>query len=546
MTRTLATVVAASVVALACASPALGATPFTAAGSGTGQDLAVGSDGSGHVAWINAEADDDVRYCRVPAGGGACAIERELEYPGAASTGLGSAQVFAPEANMVVIAAGCTQCTGVSERTFRWISMNNGDSFDAGTEVGDMRFGGQGDYIGSGDLLGVNGGLFQAMQSAVAPVSLGEGSFVFSPSVVMAGPSEAVWAANDLSSVRYRVFNAALDPDDMNDAGAPNWTPAESGAASALASAEADNEETHLSSGGNGVLLTYVSNFSVSDPRVGLRKFTSATDTFGAPVYIQGSSSVDTNGLDFPHHSQDAGNRIHAVWRTLHDGGRLRYTRSDDGGATFSAPANLALGESFQDPLVEAGPAGTGFAAWRTTGGAVRVVVIDPQPEPAGPGGPGGPGGSGDVPGSPSVTDVGIGDSTLRPGQGTTFTFNASEGGRAVLTFRKRVKGLKIRQRGRRRCVPQTRRRLNRLRRSAGSREAFRRAVRRRRCKTWKRVGQIRQDVTAGRNEIVWNGRVAGRRLSPGLYRAELKITDVAGNVSRTERLRFRVTRRRR
>jgi hypothetical protein len=56
----------------------------------------------------------------------------------------------------------------------------------------------------------------------------------------------------------------------------------------------------------------------------------------------------------------------------------------------------------------------------------------------------------------------------------------------------------------------------------------------------------IRRDVLAGRNEIVWNGRVAGRRLSPGLYQARLVITDAAGNPSSTERLRFRVQRRRR
>jgi hypothetical protein len=36
-------------------------------------------------------------------------------------------------------------------------------------------------------------------------------------------------------------------------------------------------------------------------------------------------------------------------------------------------------------------------------------------------------------------------------------------------------------------------------------------------------------------------GSDGGRRLSPGLYQARLTITDAAGNVSRTERLRFRV-----
>ena len=68
--------------------------------------------------------------------------------------------------------------------------------------------------------------------------------------------------------------------------------------------------------------------------------------------------------------------------------------------------------------------------------------------------------------------------------------------------------------------------------------------LRKRRCKAYKRVGRIRQAVGPGRNTIVFNGRIAGRRLSPGRYRALLKLTDLAGNVSRTEVVRFRVLRR--
>jgi len=47
--------------------------------------------------------------------------------------------------------------------------------------------------------------------------------------------------------------------------------------------------------------------------------------------------------------------------------------------------------------------------------------------------------------------------------------------------------------------------------------------------------------VTAGNNTIEFNGRVAGRKLKPGRYRAGLVITDAAGQVSRTETLNFKV-----
>jgi hypothetical protein len=561
MTRRIAVVLAtAAAAALASASPALGATPFTA-GTGTGHDLAVGSDGVGHLVWIeNDGTEDDVAYCRVPPGGGACdGASTALQFgdtTAANPDSFGSAQVFAPAPGKVVVVASCTQCGagGSEDRTYRWGDLDNGASFDGPFEIGrDLMVGGQAGYLNTGDIfLGVEGTRFLAMDaSLVTDLDFDIGGFPVSagPAVVPGpGASKAVHALNDNSStVRFAVFSDPALPVTEADLNASaNWD-----TMNPLAGAEADNEETHLSSGGNGVLLSYLSTFSATDARVGLRVFNPIADTFGAPVYVQGDSAVDDNGLDFPHHSQDAGNRIHVVWRTLHDGGRLRYSRSDDGGATFSSPANLALRESFLDPVVEAGAAGTGFAVWRTTGAAVRVVPIDPQPEPAGPGGgsPGGPGGPGGPAGGdttdPSVGGFSAGDRTLVSGAGTTFSFTSSEAGRAVLSFHKRVKGLKIRQRGRRRCVPQTRARLRRLRRSAGSPVAYRRLLRQRRCKAWKKVGQIRREVTAGRNEIVWNGRVAGRRLSPGLYQARLVIRDAAGNPSRTERLRFRVRRRR-
>jgi hypothetical protein len=49
-----------------------------------------------------------------------------------------------------------------------------------------------------------------------------------------------------------------------------------------------------------------------------------------------------------------------------------------------------------------------------------------------------------------------------------------------------------------------------------------------------------------GQNTIVFSGRIAGRKLRPGRYRAVLVIRDTAGNVSRAERVLFRVFRSRR
>ena len=47
--------------------------------------------------------------------------------------------------------------------------------------------------------------------------------------------------------------------------------------------------------------------------------------------------------------------------------------------------------------------------------------------------------------------------------------------------------------------------------------------------------------MAPGDNTIAFNGKIAGRKLKPGKYRASLVITDDAGQVSRTETTNFQV-----
>jgi hypothetical protein len=204
------------------------------------------------------------------------------------------------------------------------------------------------------------------------------GLFVNKPSVVYnANLDRAVFAVSDLDTVKY-AYRADGTPTAAEFNAVGNWQTER-----LLPGPEGDNDETHLSSGPNGIFLTY-KWFVPNDNRLGLRKFDPVSNTFSGPTYIEGADPIDNNSLDYPNHSQDASGRIHVVWRSLHDDGRLRYTRSDDGGATFTPVANLALKETFIDPIVEAGPTGTGFAVWNGIGeSAIRVVPIDPQPEPA-------------------------------------------------------------------------------------------------------------------------------------------------------------------
>jgi hypothetical protein len=544
-TRTWLLALVAIGTALALAPAAAAATPFTA-GTGSGHDLAVGSDGTGHLVWNTEEAADRIGYCRIPAGGSACDSESTfLSFPaGTSPSSTGDhAQVFTPAANKVVILASCTQCTGTASRTYRFISTNNGVDFSAGVQVGSLRLNGQAAYMNNGDVgLSVSGRIFQGQDDPASTIelTLGETSssvYDATAALVPGTATKAVYAVNDLSTVRYRVFTDFVFPAtaaELNTIG--NW-----GSTQLLSGAEASNDETRLGGGPNGLFLTYRSK-QPTENRIGLRRFDPTTDSFGAASYIEGADPIENSSLAESFHSQDPSGRLHVVWRTLYDGNRLRYTHSDTSGANFTAAANLATRETVFSPEVEAGPDGNGFAAWRSSGNAIRVVPIDPQPEPAG----GGPGGGGPDTTPPTAGHLGMGDTTLTPGQGTSFTFTSSEAGVATLTVQKQVKGLKVKVRGKRKCVPQTRSRLRALRKRAGSAAAFRRLLRKRRCKAYKRIGSIRQNVVAGQNTIVFSGRIAGRPLRPGRYRALLVITDTAGNVSRVERIRFRVLRRRR
>src|SRR5215210_4856518 len=108
-TRTLLLALAAALLP-ALAPAAHAATPFTV-GTGSGHDLAVGSDGKAHLAWVIEGADDRVSYCRVPVGAAACEAVSSLDFAGASSSSPSPhVQVFTPAAGKVVVLAACTQC----------------------------------------------------------------------------------------------------------------------------------------------------------------------------------------------------------------------------------------------------------------------------------------------------------------------------------------------------------------------------------------------------------------------------------------------------
>lgn len=531
---------------LALPAVAHAATPFTA-GTGSSPTVAVGSDGDGHVVWQTGGENSKVGYCRLSPGATSCNVEKEL--PFGSSTGAqsaGRAQVFAPAPEKVVIVAGCFVCEGSSgeERVYRWISTNDGESFSVvpqliGKEQGKDGFG---IWLDTPEIfVAAVGSRVKALNHETGGfgVQFAGTSTSYNPEVAQVeGTSKLVAATNDLGAVEYGVYEGGYPLSEANINSQAHWD-----SDLTLSSPEGHTSQTALDSGPSGVFLSYL-HFVPNNSQIGLRRFDPLTNTFSGPTYVEGSDPIDDQ-IDFsePDSFQDPSGRIHVVWDSQYEGGRLRYTVSDTSGNNFSTPATLAANEGFFGSEIAAGADGHGFATWTNPGGSVRIVPLDPYPESA-PSSPPASTPPAAPAAAPTVTNARIGDRTLVPGQKTVFRFRSSSAGRAVLTFEKRFRGLKGRRKGKRVCLARTRRRLRALRRKVHSRRAFRKLLRRRSCRGFRRIGRIRQRVVDGANAIRFNGRIAGRKLSPGRYRAKLVVVDRAGRVSRTETLKFRVVRK--
>jgi hypothetical protein len=188
------------------------------------------------------------------------------------------------------------------------------------------------------------------------------------------GASQLLAASSDLDAVRFAVYAGPATAAGVNTQA--SWIRDQP-----VPGATTDSTETSLASGPSGTFLAY-RHARLGDDGARLHRYDPVTRTVDAGREIQGDDALDNDVFE-PDLAQDASGRLHAVWRSGLRGGRLRYRRSDDAGASFSAAGNLAASEPFHDPEVAAAADGTGFAVWNDGSGAVRVVELDPQPEPA-------------------------------------------------------------------------------------------------------------------------------------------------------------------
>jgi 6-phosphogluconolactonase (cycloisomerase 2 family) len=103
---------------------------------------------------------------------------------------------------------------------------------------------------------------------------------------------------------------------------------------------------------------------------------------------------------------------------------------------------------------------------------------------------------------------------------GTTFRYTVNEAG----TVRFKIELKKVGRLVGKKCKPQTPK-------NAGKKK----------CPLFKGVGSRSQKAKAGANKLKWNGRLQGKPLLPGSYRAAVVATDKAGGRSAPKRVGFRV-----
>jgi len=198
-------------------------------------------------------------------------------------------------------------------------------------------------------------------------------------------------------------------------------------------------------------------------------------------------------------------------------------------GASTTAFASLTVGGVAQLHSVDLatgtatligaiGPSGTAIADIAVT---AQAAPVPPPPQPPAPDPP------------PALSAVSLTHRSFAPtgvraksrkrvARGTTFRFTLSESAKVRIAFEHRTGGRRVGGK----CLAATRARRNR-----------------RACTRYVAIGSISASGVADPNSVKFSGRLKGRPLAVGSYRATLTATDAAGQRSQPATLRFRVVR---
>jgi Domain of unknown function (DUF4394) len=262
--------------------------------------------------------------------------------------------------------------------------------------------------------------------------------------------------------------------------------------------------DTALTLGSDVVALAYTNNTAGAAPTTafGIDAGADALVTIGGangspspnsgtvtPIGALGVDTSDRAGLDVPLGASTTAFALLTV-----------------GGVSQLYGVNLTTGAA---TLVGAiGPSGTAIADLAVSAKAAPTPPVPPPPPPPPP----------DLP--PALSALSVTHRTFA--RGTTFRFTLSEAARVRVVFARKATGRRVG----RRCLAATPARRKRAK-----------------CARYAAVGSISATGKAGRNSLAFSGRLKGRALKPGSYRASFTATDAAGQRSAVRAVSFRVVR---
>ena len=361
---------------LALAGPASAATSFVV-GSGNQPHVAVDAAGTAHVVWDeNAPfpATDPLHYCQIPRGQASCA--GGVRTFTLADTAIAPAQVLIPGPNRVQLLA-FRFGGGASDGIHLFDSSDGGATFAAprliGTEtvVNDA-------VAGPGESVSVAGGNpgVQFQNAALAPPAETSeirftSSFLYDVTVGLDGATPVVvgWEINNSTGVNNAAFYRYNGAGDVNSAA--SWTGP---------TLIAPLQDTTLATGSAGLFLLAqsTSGLPAQNPYT-VRRWDGST--FAPTGRVSGSDDSNYESDLY----QDTSGGLHAVWR-LNDSPthHLRYARSTNGGAAWSAPVDVVRSNDLVNHQLSVAPDGGGFVVWDGAGGGanneIRVAPIVPGP----------------------------------------------------------------------------------------------------------------------------------------------------------------------
>jgi hypothetical protein len=306
--------------ALAAASAQAGIDgPVTLTPSGQNPNVTLDAGGAAHLVWTGRGVDSKLLfYCRIPAGGNACAPLTQINAPGDSLTipvavnDNGTIKVFSYRYGLT---------NGPFAQVMLFTSNDGGGSFDAGVSTGgtvapaDIVLG-PGGGVSFIDSASQCGSCFQRIgldgTGATGPASLSN-THPYLGTIGFVDPATplAVFATGG-GDGQFRRYSGNGD---INDA--PNWLPATD---------IGTLDWPRLASGPNGLYL--VAQESLSDPDMQVRKYDGTT--FGARTLITSGTRADAA-------VQDGLGRLHVVGGKFSSGptGAALFYGSSDNGTTW-------------------------------------------------------------------------------------------------------------------------------------------------------------------------------------------------------------------